>query len=68
MKLRFWLPEPRNPNDLWEAFPDTMRGRAYVELYPPLDPQTGEYLIYGTGGALAKITLPRLIPPEPESR
>jgi hypothetical protein len=31
----------QNPNDLWEAFP-TMRFRAYVELYPPDDPQTGE--------------------------
>jgi hypothetical protein len=64
---RFWRPEPRNPNDLWEAFPGTMRGRAYVELYPPLDPETGEYLACGAGGALAKIILPPLSPPGTEA-
>jgi hypothetical protein len=30
-----------NPNDLWEAFPDLLRYRAFIQLSPPDDPHTG---------------------------
>lgn len=61
-RWRWWEPPEPNLNDLWEAFP-YMRGRAYVELYPPLHPVTGEYLP-APGPAVARIMAPPLIRPD----
>lgn len=64
---RLWRTPPKNPNDLWEAFPDYMRGKAYVELYMPINPHTGRPYPNTKGAFACNIVCPLLIPPEKKS-